>query len=79
MAFQHVKGPLNDLGFIVKEAWSNAVYASQYGKSLVDMYFYKDGGGIVNCELVQGQPDEMENEQHESIVGGLLNLKLTKT
>jgi len=39
------------------------------------MYFYKDSGGIVNCEKVQGQHDVMENGQHmyfgESIVSGV--------
>jgi len=56
-SFEHVKGPLNDLGFIVKGSMEQC-----YGKSLVHMYFYKDtnGGGIVNCALVQGQHDAME-------------------
>ena len=74
-SFHHVKGPLNDLGFIVKGSVEQCSIC-QYGKSLVDMYFYKDGGGIANCALVQGQPDEMESEQHESIVGGVTEFKI---
>ena len=64
------KGILNVIEKLTMEQCS----ICQYGKSVVDMYFYKDDGGMIQCAVVKGQ--DVENEQHVGIVGGVTEFKI---
>ena len=57
-SFEHMKESLNNLGFTMEQC-----SICQYGKSVVDMYFYKDDGGMIKCAVIVESQD-VENEQH---------------
>ena len=72
-SYEYMKESLNNLGFVVKTTMEQCSIC-QYGKSVVDMYFYKDDGEMIQCAVVEGQ--DVENEQHVGIVGGVTEFKI---
>ena len=74
-SYEHMKESLHDLGFVVKGSMEQCSICL-YGKSLVDMYFYKDNAGI-RCAVLQTQDEAVENnEEHVSIIGGVTEFKI---
>lgn len=66
-SYTHLKEPLKELGFIAKDTIEHCSIC-QYGKSFLDMYFYKDGGGLVSCGMIQSQ--------EQQIVSGVTEFKV---
>lgn len=70
--FQHVKRPLNDLGFITKSTIEQCNICL-FGKSLIDLYFYKDKGTTVNSAIIKALDEDQHASDHEELKNDITN------
>lgn len=64
ICYNHTKAALNGLDFISKQTIEQSDFCL-YGKSTIDMYFYKDCGATVNSAVIK----KLENYEDEDKVG----------
>ena len=78
ICYNHTKAALNGLDFIAKQSIEHSDFCL-YGKSTIDMYFYKDCGATVSSAVIkklENCKDEDKDEDCEfGIVGGLAEFK----
>ena len=79
ICYKRTKAALNKLDIISKENIEHCEF-SIFGKSLVDLYFYKDSGGIVKSAVIKMLEDCDDGAQGEDygIVCGLAEFKVQK-
>ena len=63
--YQHLKMALQELGFIPKRTIEQCDICI-HGKSLLDMYFYKDGGAVVKSAILR----KFESLEDNALYGG---------
>lgn len=75
ICYSHTKAALNELDFISKQNIEQSDFCL-YGKSMIDMYFYKDCGATVNSAVIKKLENYDDKGGHEfGVVGGLAEFK----
>ena len=73
ICYQHIKETLDRLGFISKTSIEHCDIC-KFGKSLMDLYFYKDCGATVNSAIIkkleEDDCDDLTEYNNEGVAGG---------